>query len=827
ANYQVGIERGDATQGWAKIDNVKMESYIAPSVIFDNQTPTETVQGTAKELGTKFTTLDYGAITKVRIFADAQERGVHNVTIWNAQNGALLAGPYQWNLVEGETGWKEFNLPEPLCVAPNCQYTVSVSVGEDGHYAKSNLFDLAISNNDLVCNVGAGVYSDTLGEMPASDGNGECYFRDVVIETFEQSLLVGQKASENVFDGPFSTVYEMYKYCHNGIIIVSDTDGFLTKARYYASSQETGVHKVAVWNYDTGTCIAGEFNWNLCATNGEGWYEFVFNTPVWIEGNTKYVVSVTSGDNLQLARGPLLSSDKTYGNVTIVAGGGVYADSVGKMPTNSWNSSNYMRDVCFVPLAQVSNGNALLAGNFNEILRTLKDIGATEISLENYDKVLCLVNRVSSLTEKMPQSVIDSLDPNDVAYLNEVKNQIEIWDAMPYHPQSLMADLAPNERMYDGSAAQVGFTIKANVDGYITAIRVYCEANEYGMRKAYIWDFDTRTAIASFEFEIVTTSEGWYQYDLPQAVAIEANKMYVVSVNCGATGFCPRGQMLNPDIVKENIQTVGGGVYATAPDVFPCESWNWSNYLRDVCFVPASKIADVDEENAKAISKHIDEFLAMGEVNAATKDKMQAKYNLLTAALATLSDEAKAKLDANKLLAVEAKGQELDAYIYQSLMADLAPNERMYDGSAAQVGFTIKANVDGYITAIRVYCEANEYGMRKAYIWDFDTRTAIASFEFEIVTTSEGWYQYDLPQAVAIEANKMYVVSVNCGATGFCPRGQMLNPDIVKENIQTVGGGVYATAPDVFPCESWNWSNYLRDVCFAIKEEYDKLTTNA
>lgn len=90
-----------------------------------------------------------------------------------------------------------------------------------------------------------------------------------------------------------------------------------------------------------------------------------------------------------------------------------------------------------------------------------------------------------------------------------------------------MVDLKPTELMHDGGTNQNGVTIRANVDGYITAIRVYCEANESGTRKAYIWDVETKTVVASFETEITTTSEGWYQFDLPTAVAITANKLYV------------------------------------------------------------------------------------------------------------------------------------------------------------------------------------------------------------------------------------------------------------------------------------------------------------
>jgi|GEM_PF-6094365 len=150
--------------------------------IFATQVPDQFICASGLlELGTRFYAKVAGNITKVRIYTNALEEGSHIVRIWRVADAEILAGPYIWNFPPGCAGWKTYTLPSPLAVEPYVEYIVSVSTGEDQHYAYSDGgFRLPICNGNLITVTGSGLYHPNPGSMPAwsyKDGN---YFRDVV-----------------------------------------------------------------------------------------------------------------------------------------------------------------------------------------------------------------------------------------------------------------------------------------------------------------------------------------------------------------------------------------------------------------------------------------------------------------------------------------------------------------------------------------------------------------------------------------------------------------------------------------------------------------------
>lgn len=151
--------------------------------IFTTQTPTVYEVGPPYELGTKFWSESAGRIKAVRVHTHAAEGGTHVVRIWRVQDGTVLAGPYSWNITPGTEGWKTFTLPTPVSIAAGTEYIVSVSNGPDGNYAELiRGFDVPLVNLPLHADVGAGVYTESMGTMPTSTWENTMYFRDVVFE---------------------------------------------------------------------------------------------------------------------------------------------------------------------------------------------------------------------------------------------------------------------------------------------------------------------------------------------------------------------------------------------------------------------------------------------------------------------------------------------------------------------------------------------------------------------------------------------------------------------------------------------------------------------
>jgi len=117
------------------------------------------------------------------------------------------------------------------------------------------------------------------------------------------------------------------------------------KVRVYASASEEGEHTVRLWRVADSTLVAGPYAWSFPAGT-EGWKEFTLPEPVAIEGNTDYIIAVTNGtDQWYFCTEQAFSSPINNGPFVTYVGSGVFTTTLGAMPTQTWNNSNYYRDV--------------------------------------------------------------------------------------------------------------------------------------------------------------------------------------------------------------------------------------------------------------------------------------------------------------------------------------------------------------------------------------------------------------------------------------------------------------------------------------------------
>ena len=339
ANYQIGIERGTATSGWARIDTASVAASDVQN-IFTTQTPVGFDNAARYELGTRFKANADGHITKVRIYTSATESGDHTVRIWRVSNSSVVAGPYTWTVTPGTAGWKEFTLPTALSIAANTDYIVSVSNSTDKIYARTQHgFDNPINNGSLITYTGSGVYSTTLGSMPTSVAYNSNYFRDVTFVSDEQKIMTTQTPAG--FDD--AARYEL------GTRFKTNTDGRITKVRIYTSATEGGDHTVRIWRVSDSFVVAGPYTWTV--TPGTvGWKEFTLPSALSITANTDYIVSVSNSTDKIYAR-TQHGFDNPINNDSLMTytGSGVYSTTLGSMPANVSYNSNYFRDIAFMP----------------------------------------------------------------------------------------------------------------------------------------------------------------------------------------------------------------------------------------------------------------------------------------------------------------------------------------------------------------------------------------------------------------------------------------------------------------------------------------------
>jgi hypothetical protein len=128
-----------------------------------------------------------------------------------------------------------------------------------------------------------------------------------------------------------------------GTRFTSVTNGIISAIRFYKTSKETGTHTGRIWN-SSGTQVASVVFTNETAS---GWQQQALTTPLSITANAIYTVSVNTGNTYYAATNNGFASQISSGSLRSVVGGNGRYGSAGKFPTNTFQSSNYFRDIVF------------------------------------------------------------------------------------------------------------------------------------------------------------------------------------------------------------------------------------------------------------------------------------------------------------------------------------------------------------------------------------------------------------------------------------------------------------------------------------------------
>ncbi len=129
-----------------------------------------------------------------------------------------------------------------------------------------------------------------------------------------------------------------------GAKFTADTPGQITAIRFWKDSRELGTHTGRVWSASGAVLATTTF----AKETASGWQVQKLATPLNISANTIYLVTVNTGRNYYVATTSGFAAAINSGNLhSVVGSNGVYG-ALGRLPTNTYMSSNYFRDVVFV-----------------------------------------------------------------------------------------------------------------------------------------------------------------------------------------------------------------------------------------------------------------------------------------------------------------------------------------------------------------------------------------------------------------------------------------------------------------------------------------------
>ncbi len=171
-------------------------------------------------------------------------------------------------------------------------------------------------------------------------------------------------------------------------------------------------------------------------------------------------------------------------------------------------------------------------------------------------------------------------------------------------PTSLFTTQTPSvpDASDNGMTYELGTKFQSNRAGEITAIRYWKAASDSGTHEGRIWAISGGIPLATITFTNETAS-GWQQQNLTTPLSIQANTTHVVSVN--SNGFFPvTNSGLAISVSNGELSSIAdgsNGVFGN-PGVFPTNSYQSSNYFRDIVFVASnsSMISKVSGDNQSA-----------------------------------------------------------------------------------------------------------------------------------------------------------------------------------------------------------------------------------
>jgi len=140
------------------------------------------------------------------------------------------------------------------------------------------------------------------------------------------------------------------------------TDGFITHVRLFSYLEEEGIHDVRIWaetNDSEYELVFGPTEWNFSA-GINGWRNYELTSPVAVEANRKYIVSVTnSADNNWYVQSDDYFEPLIGDNPFLTYYSGRYAEYPyeGYPYWMIWHDASYFRDVVFSPFFAGSIGN--------------------------------------------------------------------------------------------------------------------------------------------------------------------------------------------------------------------------------------------------------------------------------------------------------------------------------------------------------------------------------------------------------------------------------------------------------------------------------------
>ncbi len=505
--------------------------------IFDFATPATIDSGdtSSTELGVKFTSEVFGAVTGIRFYKAAANTGTHVGSLWGA-SGTLLASA----TFTGETasGWQQVNFSTPVYISPNTTY-VAGYLAPKGHYSvtSSAFASVGVSNPPLSALANPisvdGVFAHSVtSTFPTSTFNASNYWVDLY---FVPAPVPGQVTNVSATAGNGSASVTWSAPSSGGPV----TTYTVTP---YVGSEAQPATTVSGSPPATSAKVGG-------LTNGTS-YTFTVQAS-----NPNGAGAVSEQSNAVVPTGITPPSAPT----------GVTAGAATSQALVSWSAPS-------------SNGGSSVTGYtvtpyIGSSAQTPVEVSASKTStivkgLANGTSYTFTVTAANAAGNSPPSAASGMVTPQDTIFDFATPATIDSGD---------------------GSSVELGVKFTSEAPGAVTGIRFYKAATNTGTHVGGLWS-SAGTLLASATFTNETAS-GWQQVNFSTPVAIAANTTYVAGYlapkghySDTSSGFASGGVSNLPLSALANTTSVNGVYAYSASSAFPSSSYKATNYWVDVDF---------------------------------------------------------------------------------------------------------------------------------------------------------------------------------------------------------------------------------------------------
>ncbi|BAY94727.1 MULTISPECIES: DUF4082 domain-containing protein [unclassified Tolypothrix] len=408
-----------------------------------------------------------------------------------------------------------------------------------------------------------------------------------------------------------------------GVKFRSDIDGYITGIRFYKGNTNTGNYTVNLWNSNGQNLGAASIN----SLSASGWQQAKFASPVAITANTTYVASYYTSigryasDNSFFASSGVVKAPLTALSNSAGGGNGVYKYGSSGFPNNTYQSSNYWVDVLFsttvatdtTPPTVISTTpsnsatgiaiNTTVKAAFSEAMNsatisssTFQLLGPNNTAV-NAGVIYDASTKTATLTPSTALAANTSYTATITSGVKDIAGnalaQNYIWSFTTGSGITLWDNSITPAVLQDSdtNAVNLGVKFRADVNGYIKAIRFYKGNSNTANYTVNLWDNSSQTSIGTASVSNVSGT-GWQTVNFTTPVAITANTVYVASYlttigrySVNQNYFANAGVDTAPLHALQNGVNGGNGVYRYSSTVgFPNSTYQSSNYWVDVVF---------------------------------------------------------------------------------------------------------------------------------------------------------------------------------------------------------------------------------------------------